>query len=249
MNRTIQFGESVDGYPFPVLNEREIRAAAGILFLATFLSLLFILFRGNFIPIKFVIPAFLADFLVRVFVSPRFSPTLIVGRLIVGNQTPEYVAAKPKRLAWIIGVALSATMFLLMVVMNTYGPVTGFTCLICLVFLFFESAFGICLGCKFYGLVYREKPTLCPGEVCEVRARQEIQRTSAGQWFVLVAFAALMTLATISLAGTFSARPHPLFGHARAAGSASEHRNRMETPGRSGPSRPGRQATPDSSLE
>ena len=90
-----QFGEQVSGYPVPVLNEREIRAAAGILFLATFLSLLFILFRGNFIPIKFVIPFFLADFLVRVGLSPRFSPTLILGRLIVGNQTPEYVAAEP----------------------------------------------------------------------------------------------------------------------------------------------------------
>ena len=60
-----QFGEKVEGYAVPVLNEREIRAAAGILFLATFLSLLFILFRGNFIPIKFVIPFFLADFASR----------------------------------------------------------------------------------------------------------------------------------------------------------------------------------------
>src|SRR5512141_437809 len=125
VNKSIQFGELVDGYAVPVLNEREIRAAAGMLFLATFLALLFILFRGNFILIKLVIPGFLADFLIRVFVNPRFSQTLIVGRLIVGNQNPEYVAAKPKRLAWLIGVALSATMFILMVVMNTFGPVTG----------------------------------------------------------------------------------------------------------------------------
>jgi hypothetical protein len=224
VNKTIQFGESVDGYPVPVLNEREIRAAAGMLFLATFLSLLFILFRSNFIPIKFVIPAFLIDFLIRVFVNPRFSPTLIAGRLIVGGQNPEYVAAKPKRLAWVIGIALSATMFILMVVMNTFGPITGITCLVCLVFLFFESAFGICLGCKFYRLVYREAPTLCPGEVCEVKARQEIQRTSAGQWLVLVAFAALIVVASVALTRTFSAKPHPLFGGATAATSTSEHR-------------------------
>ncbi len=173
-----QFGEQVEGFTVPVLNEREIRAAAGILFLATFLSLLFILFRGNFIPIKFVIPFFLADFLVRVGLSPRFSPTLILGRLIVGNQSPEYVAAEPKRLAWIIGVVLSASMFVLMVLMNTYGPISGIICLVCLVFLFFEAAFGICLGCKFYRLVYRKTPELCPGEVCEVKARQSIQKTS-----------------------------------------------------------------------
>lgn len=224
MNKTFQFGESVDGYPVPVLNEREIRAAAGMLFLATLLSFLFILFRGNFIPIKFVIPAFLADFLIRVFVNPRFSPTLIAGRLIVGNQNPEYVAAKPKRLAWLIGIALSATMFILMVVMNTFGPITGISCLVCLVFLFFESAFGICLGCKLYPLVYREAPTLCPGEVCETRTRQEIQRTSAGQWLVLIAFAGLIVGASMTLTRTLSSKPHPLFGPAAATTSTSGQR-------------------------
>ena len=206
-----QFGEQVEGYPVPVLNEREVRAAAGILFLATFLSLLFILFRGNFIPIKFVIPFFFADFLIRVGLSPRFSPTLILGRLILGNQTPQYVAAEPKRLAWIIGVALAGTMFVLMVLMNTYGPISGIICLVCLVFLFFEAAFGICLGCKVYGLVYRKPPELCPGEVCEVKARQSIQKTSLAQVLVLVASIALMVAATVTLTETLSAKPRPLF--------------------------------------
>ncbi len=211
MKPIVQFGEVVDAYPVPVLNEREIRAAAGMLFLATFLSLLFILFKGNFLPIKFVIPVFLADFLVRVFVSPRFAPTLILARLIVGNQTPEYVAAKPKRLAWIIGVALSLLMFVLMVVMNTYSPITGITCLVCLIFLFFESAFGICLGCKLYPLVYRESPTLCPGEVCDVRTRQEIQKTSLAQWLVLLVAVGVIVAAAFAFSKTFSVPAHPLF--------------------------------------
>ena len=214
--KTFQFGERVDGYPVPVLNEREIRASAGMLFLATFLSLLFILFRNNFIPIKFVIPAFLTDLLIRVFVNPRFSPTLIAGRLVVGNQTPEYVAAEPKRLAWIIGIALSGLMFTLMVVMNTFSPITGITCLVCLLFLFFESAFGICLGCKLYPLVYRKAPTLCPGEVCEVHARREIQRTSIGQWLVLLVFGGLIVGASMTMTRVLSTTPHPLFRHATA---------------------------------
>ena len=33
MSKIIKFGEDVQGYSIPVLNEREIRAAAGILFL------------------------------------------------------------------------------------------------------------------------------------------------------------------------------------------------------------------------
>src|SRR6476619_3989256 len=157
-NKLIQFGENVEGYNIPVLNEREVRASAGILFLATFVSLMTILFKNNFLPIKYVITIFLTDFIIRVFVNPKFSPTLIIGRLIVGNQVPEYVGAQQKKFAWIIGIILSGTMFTLMVVVNSYSPITGIICLICLAFLFFESAFGICLGCKFYSLFHKEKP-------------------------------------------------------------------------------------------
>jgi hypothetical protein len=32
VDKVIQFGEDVEGYNVPVLNEREIRASAGILF-------------------------------------------------------------------------------------------------------------------------------------------------------------------------------------------------------------------------
>jgi hypothetical protein len=98
MNKSLQFGEAADGFDFPVLNEREVRAAAGILFLATFMSLMLILFKNNFLPIKYVITGFLTDFIIRVLISPKFSPTLIIGRMIVGNQTPEYVGSKPKNL-------------------------------------------------------------------------------------------------------------------------------------------------------
>ncbi len=102
-------------------------------------------------------------------------------------------------------------MFVLMVVMNTYSPITGITCLVCLIFLFFESAFGICLGCKLYPLVYREAPTLCPGEVCDVRTRQEIQRTSLAQWLVLLVTIGVIVAGAFAFSKTFSVPAHPLF--------------------------------------
>jgi hypothetical protein len=213
------FGEVVPGYDIRVLNEREIRAAAGLLFLATFLSLIFILFSDNFLPIKFVSPFFLLDFLIRVLVSPRYSPTLVLGRLIVRGQVPEYVGAQQKRFAWIIGVVLAATMFVFMVPMNTYGPITGITCLVCLVFLFFESAFGICLGCKVYPLIYREKARYCPGEVCTPQSRQPIQKTSASQLLVLVGFVAVVVLSVLALRGPLSAKPRPLFAPQASSGA------------------------------
>lgn len=212
MNKLIQFGENVEGYKTRVLNEREIRAAAGILFLATFISLMFILFKNNFLPIKYVISLFLADFLLRVFVNPRFSPTLIIGRLIVGKQAPEYVGAKQKKFAWAIGVALSATMFIFMVVINSYSPVTGIICLICLLFLFFESAFGICLGCKFYPLFFKDKAQHCPGEICDVKTKQNIQKTSAVQLLIVFAFVAFIFLTALLFNDQFSKKPYDLFG-------------------------------------
>ena len=212
MNKLIQFGENAEGYNIPVLNEREIRAAAGILFLATFISLMLIVFKNNFLPIKYVITGFLADFIIRVFINPKFSPTLIIGRLIVGNQTPEYVSAKQKKFAWIIGVILSATMFIFMVVVNSYSPITGIICLICLAFLFFESAFGICLGCKFYPLFFKEKAERCPGEVCDARSKQIIQKTSGTQLLIVLAFVIFIFLSALFFNDQFSKQPYDLFG-------------------------------------
>jgi hypothetical protein len=212
MNKLIQFGENVEGFDIRVLNEREIRASAGILFLATFISLMFILFKNNFLPVKYVLTVFLADFIIRVFVNPKFSPTLIIGRLIVSNQTPEYVGAQQKRFAWIIGVILSAMMFVFIVVINSYSPITGITCLICLVFLFFESAFGICLGCEFYPLFFREKAQRCPGEVCDARSRQEIQKISGPQWLIVFSFVALIACAGWLFNDQFGKQPYDLFG-------------------------------------
>ena len=210
MKKLIKFGEDVKGYNIPVLNEREIRAAAGILFLSTFIPLMFILFNENFVPIKYSITFFLTDFIIRVFINPKFSPTLILARLIVHNQTPEYVGAPQKKFAWVIGVVLAATMFYFFIIVNAYSPITGIICLICLIFLFFESAFGICLGCKFYPLFFKDKVQYCPGEVCEIKDRQDIQKTSIAQLLVLLAFIVFIVLTVFLMNDRFSEKPYNL---------------------------------------
>jgi hypothetical protein len=212
MSKVIRFGETVEGYDLPVLNEREIRASAGILFLFVFLSLMFILFKQNFLFIKYVITLFLLDFIIRVFINPKYSPTLIIGRLIVGRQNPEYVGAAQKKFAWIIGIVLASVMFIFMVIVNAYSPITGIICLICLVFLFFESAFGICLGCLFYPLFFKEKTQYCPGEICDVKTRQDIQKTSGVQLLIVLAFFAFIVLTAFLFNDQFSKKPYDLFG-------------------------------------
>jgi len=212
MSKLIKFGEDVEGYNIPVLNEREIRAAAGILFLMMFLTILIVIFRENFVPLKYAVVIFLTDIAIRVFISPRFSPTLIIGRLIVRNQTPEYVGAAQKKFAWIIGVVLAVTMFIHLVVMNAYSPITGIICLICLIFLFFESAFGICIGCKFYSMFYKEKAQYCPGEVCDVKSKQDIQKTSWAQLLIVFGFIGYIFFTVTMFNDNFSKKPYDLFG-------------------------------------
>jgi hypothetical protein len=212
MSKTIQFGEDVPGYDIRVLNEREIRAAAGLLFLATFFSLMLILFQGNFVPVKYVVTIFLTDFLIRVLVNPRYSPSLILGRLIVGNQAPEYVGARQKKFAWIIGLVLSATMFTFLVIVNAFSPITGITCLVCLTFLYFESVFGICLGCKVYALFNKGKTQYCPGEVCDKKSKQAIQKTSLVQLLIVFAFIGGVILAGVLFQHQLGKQPYDLFG-------------------------------------
>ena len=212
MNKVIKFGEDVTPFSIPVLNEREIRAGAGILFLMMFVSVQLVVLKGNFILLKHAVTIFLFDFIIRVFVNPKFSPSLIIGRLIVRNQNPEYVGARQKKFAWNIGVSLAAIMFFLLVIINTHSPINGIICLVCLVFLFFESAFGICLGCKFYPIFFKEKAQYCPGEVCEAKLKQDIQKTSAAQILIVLMFVLFIVLISILFNGVYRLSPHQLFG-------------------------------------
>lgn len=212
MSKVIKFGEDVQGYNIPVLNEREIRAAAGILFLFVFTAVTIIFSKGNFLLMKYAVTIFFVDFLIRVFINPKFSPTLIISRLIVRNQTPEYVGAQQKKFSWIIGLVLAGAMFFHMVVFNSFSPITGITCMICLIFLFFESVFGICIGCKIYKLIYKQKAQYCPGEVCDLKTKQDIQKTSGAQMLVVLGFAVFIFLTVFFFNENFKQRPIDIFG-------------------------------------
>ncbi len=84
--------------------------------------------------------------------------------------------------------------------------------MICLIFLFFETAFGICIGCKFYKIFYKEKVQYCPGEVCETKSKEKIQKTSGIQILIVFAFIAYIFLTVSLFKDDFSKRPSYLFG-------------------------------------
>ncbi|MDH5633947.1 MAG: DUF4395 domain-containing protein [Gammaproteobacteria bacterium] len=206
------FGEHVEGYAIPVLNEREIRAAAGMLFLMLFISVMVVILKQDFFLLKYAVSIFLVDIVIRVFINPRYAPFLVVGRWVVRNQVPEYVGAQQKKFAWIIGVVLASVFFVHLILLNAYSPITGIVCFVCLIFLFFEAAFGICLGCKMYSMVYREKARYCPGEVCVAGERHDIQRITGSQLAVVAGFIVLIILAAPMLKEYYGQAPYDIFG-------------------------------------
>ena len=188
----LQFGEDHPDYSVRVLNEREARGAAGIMLLFAMIAFMTAWFKGDFTPTKLTIVAFFIDFFIRVLINPRYSPTLIMARWMVNNQTAEYVGAPQKRFAWAIGLVLATFMMFLVVINDVRGPINMITCLVCLILLFFESAFGICVGCKMYNLFNKEKAQLCPGNVCEIKDRQSIQIVTLAQALIAIGYVALL---------------------------------------------------------
>ena len=188
----LQFGEDNPDYSVRVLNEREARGAAGIMLLFAMIAFMTAWFKGDFTPTKLTIVAFFIDFFIRVLINPRYSPTLIMARWMVNNQTAEYVGAPQKRFAWSIGLVLATFMIFLVVINDVRGPINMITCLVCLILLFFESAFGICVGCKMYNLFNKEKAQLCPGNVCEIKDRESIQIVTLAQALIAMGYVALL---------------------------------------------------------
>jgi len=172
------FGELKEGIPYKVLDERTIRASAGImLFLGA------IAFVNGFVLNKFDIIPYISGFLalnfsIGIFLNPKYAPTYFLAGKIVKGQTSLPVGAIQKKFAWSLGLFLSVTIFglsLLLLKDPAFFQPVCFLCIWCLVFLYFESAFGICVGCKIYHLFLdwkilkqpEVKPN-CMGDSCEV---------------------------------------------------------------------------------
>ncbi|MCX6075756.1 MAG: DUF4395 domain-containing protein [Campylobacterales bacterium] len=200
MKEYIYFGEVVKPYDVRVLNEREARAGAGILFLFAVTSFMNSYLLHEFIFTQIFVTVFMIDFIIRIFINPKFAPSLLLGRVMVQNQTPEYVGAPQKRWAWFIGLYLSIIMFFLIVVFNVMTPIKIIICLLCLTLLFSEAAFGICVGCKIFNFINKENPKLCPGGTCEIRTKDEIQKISTLQKAIIITFVVVVSFVTYELA-------------------------------------------------
>jgi hypothetical protein len=166
-NDTVDFGETVEGIDIPVFNERAVRASAGILFLLGFSAVSYAFYTGDYQPVRGFGFLFMIDMGIRIGVNHRFAPTMALGALIVRRQRPEWVGAAQKKLAWSLGFGMAFVACLGMGFFGVQNEYMLVFCSFCLVLMFLESAFGICVGCELYRVFSKTPPQLCPGDVCD----------------------------------------------------------------------------------
>ncbi len=160
-------GKYVPGYVIPVINERAVRASAGILFLLGVIAWGTAYATGSIAPMRPFGFLFVIDMGIRVGLGDKWSPSMILGRLAVMGQKPEWVGASQKVFAWWLGFGMAATFCAVTGYLNSPVWVALTLCGFCLGLLFLETAFGICLGCHLQRIFSKTDPMYCPGGVCD----------------------------------------------------------------------------------
>lgn len=161
--------------PYPVLNERAIRATAWTMMLIGFITFVIVYTTKDYTYLYPVVIAFWIQFFISVMRWPTRAPFSILGRWMVKTQKPDYVWAIQKRFAWAIGLAMATAMLIVTAWFGIIGYIPFAICMTCLFFMWMESALGICVGCKiYYGLIktWRIKEPdhrpACPWWACEI---------------------------------------------------------------------------------
>ncbi|WP_297433307.1 DUF4395 domain-containing protein [Sulfurimonas sp.] len=199
-----EYGEHVPGYDVTVINEREARAAAGILFMLGMIVIFVGIGFGHIIVARVYLAFLWFDFLARV-ISPKYSPSMLLGKFVVRNQTPEYVGGLQKRFAWTLGWLISFPMVWWFVIHWDITFYKVLICVLCLTLMFLETAFSVCVGCMIYKAIMKDDPTHCPGGVCKMKIKEPIQTFNFMQAFIAtVTFIGLLTGIYLFLAKTES---------------------------------------------
>jgi hypothetical protein len=182
---SLTFGEQVDGavsssgveLHAAVFNENEVRAAAGLTLVVGAVAFSSAYLAEDYLLLQIASTLFFVEFLIRVTSGIRYSPVGVVARAMTRTQPPEWVSAKPKRFAWMLGLGLAGSM---MIITNSgiRGVLPRTICVICLTLMWMESVLGVCVGCKLHGVLVRRGWTtkdpdyeVCAHGACEVPAR------------------------------------------------------------------------------
>lgn len=159
---------------YGVINEREARAVAGLMFLIGICTFFLVVLGDLFQLLYIIVPLFWLEFGLKTILGPKFS---LFGQLIkplIARQKPEYVGAIQKRFAWTLGLLMASAM-LIVITFNLPSIFALILCITCLGLMWIESALGICVGCAMYsrlisaGVIPKpDSKPVCAGGVCSI---------------------------------------------------------------------------------
>lgn len=168
---------STDSYGF--VDENEIRIATWITLVLGLTTFFLVLLKAEYtIAFYIIIPIWL-DFILKVFISPRWSIFWSFVRLFLDTKNAVWVGAVQKRFAWGIGLFISTFVLYCLVLLSgeffnvsspevsrileitqmniaswalIVAPITPpvILCVLCLIFMWSESVVGYCIGCSIY---------------------------------------------------------------------------------------------------
>ena len=92
------------------------------------------------------------EMIVATLFGMTLSPLGWLAVLLTWNQVPEWTAARPKRMAWSIGVVFSV-LCQLALTWGVFMSIALYVLFLCVLFMFLEAAIGFCTGCWLYGLL------------------------------------------------------------------------------------------------
>ena len=171
-----------------LLNERAVRARAGLLFLIPLILLFIRIDHGNHDQLivetvnrtiiertydhtfaHSLIFFVMYEMLVAMFVkTSHFSFTSMLGVLFTRRQTPIYQPMRPKIFAWFIGLVL-AILCQISLYYTVMQSIAFYFLAACLLFMWLESVCGICVGCKIYNLFVRMGLVEKVCDVCHIK--------------------------------------------------------------------------------
>ena len=160
-----------------VVNENEVRAAAGITLVIGAVGFALALLEQQYIPLQAAATLFFVEFLVRTTAGIHYSPIGVLARFMTRSQPPEWVSAKPKLFAWRLGLGMALAMTIITNV-GIRGVLPATLCAVCMTLMWMESSLGLCLGCQVHAWLVRrgriEKDAgfeICAHGVCELPRR------------------------------------------------------------------------------
>lgn len=173
------FGDFSNEHGYRILDERVMRGSAGLMLLVGVVALVQGFVLKNYAVLPWLSGFLVANFAIGLFVNPKFSPTFFLARLFVFRQSPLPIGAIQKKFAWSLGLALTTAIFLMslqLVQDPSWFERVCMLCIVCNLFLYLETAFGICVGCQIYFLAVRvglmkapEVRPNCMGDSCAPR--------------------------------------------------------------------------------